>query len=536
MYEKLSNEDIQFLEFFYDPTSLTECLYPINERAPHLWDEEYPCVTIRPYQFAMQNYSYMYADDFELSDKDNFRLKQSAGKLFNIAARNIGKSFLLKIDACLSIIHGSGDESCVASFDASHLKKVTNPICNIVRTHPFFEIFRKKGKNSGIKSNIPVEIETLHGHVCYGKNEKVGSPDPGTAYHGLHFKTFQFEEASYMSQEGTQKRIDSGASIGYIERLSGIPDLRVGSPLGEILKDRKNDQWICRLPQYVRSDWDKITREEQASKYGGKQSMAYKLNVESRIIEGAFGKWDIERIRKKCLKESKRIKFFEIGKDNFLQFKQKIIIDRLPAKQIIIASDIGTTGSPSEIAIFFGDSNKWKYHYQISLFKLTLKEQAQVFKWIYNRMGTAFISLDCSNADGRGIRDELLHMGIPQEHLTDFRMGKNLQVDFQKDEAGRVKRARGGQPLMREEPTKEFAVQLLEKLLYDGKIEIPYDEKFLREFSAYVEKVTANGRKVFGSSSTDHLVDTFLLFALCVWEKENKNLNNEKQNRCLGYM
>lgn len=536
MYERLSNTQIEFLECFYDSTAMTECLIPENIQAPHLWDENCECVEIRPYQFAMQNYSYMYANDFKLSTKENFRIKKGAANLSNIAARNIGKSFFTIIDVFLTTLHNGGKESCIGAANATYLKKIISPIFNMLRTHPFFEIFRKKGKNSGIKEN-PIEASTLHGHVFYGRNEKVDTPDPGTQFHGLHYETLWYEEASYMSQKGKEKRVDSGTSYGHIERLNGIPDLRIGSPLGDILRNDNHKQFICRLPQYVREDWDEQTRNEQAEKYGGKESMAYKLNVEGEIMEGAFGKWDMERIRKQCIQSDTKIKFFELGKKDFKDFYNKLVIDRLPAEQIIIASDIGTTGSPSEITIFFGNNDHWKYHYQISLFKLTIKEQAKVFKWIFDKLGSAYISLDCTNADGRGIRDELLHLGVLEEYLCDFRMNKNLVVDFEKDEKGFIKRGKNGQPLYREEYTKEFAIQLLEKYLYNGMVDIPYHEKFLKEFAGYIEKVTASGRKIYGSSTTDHLIDSFLLFVLCAWDKNKKNLKNQKRKkRCLGYI
>ena len=81
-------------------------------------------------------------------------------------------------------------------------------------------------------------------------------------------------------------------------------------------------------------------------------------------------KWDMERIRKNCLKTDRMIKFFEVSKEIFQNLEgfsplekkneiwqrlaNKINIVRLPCQKIIIASDIGTTGSPSEVGIFFG--------------------------------------------------------------------------------------------------------------------------------------------------------------------------------------
>lgn len=65
--------------------------------------------------------------------------------------------------------------------------------------------------------------------------------------------------------------------------------MRVGSPLGDMLADKNNKKFICHLPQYVRPDWNKKTEEEKISKYGGRFSTAYRLNVEAELLEGAYG-------------------------------------------------------------------------------------------------------------------------------------------------------------------------------------------------------------------------------------------------------
>jgi hypothetical protein len=543
MYAKLSEAEIQFMEMWYSPVAMIECLIPENIKASHTWNEkpETKCIKLRPYQFAMVNYSYLYANNPKLDDKQNFTLKKLAGTLYNIAARNIGKSFLLVIDAFCTMMHGAGDESCVASCDDLKLKKIAAPLVNLCREHPFFSIYKKIGKSEGITTHPSVELSTQHGHVCYGRNEKVDSPEPGLQFHGVHAKTWNYDEASYMSVAGTEKRIDSGSSLGYIERLSGIPDLRIGSPLGEILRDKKNRRLVCRLPQYVREDWTHETQRDQAGQYKGESSIAYKLNVEAEITEGAFSKWDMERIRKHCLKTDIRIKFFEIAKDLFTglenlselerqaqineRLSKKLILVRVPSKKTIIASDIGTTGSPSEIGIFFGDTNnRWKYSYQISLFKLTVKEQAYVFKWIYDILGEAFLVLDHTNADGRAITECLIKdLKLPAENISDFVMTRNIEVDFQRNAKGEVVKDKTGKPLMKEEYTKSWAIQKLEEMFYNSRVEIPYDEKFLSQFSNHWEKLSPGGRPTWGSSTEEHLVDTFLLFALCAWEKEFKN-------------
>jgi len=537
LQEPLSQKEIDFLECWYDPTALTECLAPVNIKAPHLWsNDDCELVRLRNYQFAMQNYSHMYANDFSLTRKQNFQNRKGAGDLFNIAARNIGKSFLLIIDAFLTLIHGEADESCVASFDFKHMKKVCQPIANLANFHPFFQIFKRQGKSGVRFTGGGMEIDTITGHVMYGKNEKVESNDPGTDFHGLHYKTFYYEEYSYASLKGTEKRVDSGNSEGYIERPSGIPDIRLDSPLGQILGDPKNQSRICRLPQYVREDWDETSREEMIEKYNGESSYAFKLNVEGQIIEGAQGYWDMERLRKATRygKSGTKVKFFEIDKNKFYKLDQILILDRLPCQQCYISSDIGTTGSPSEIIIIFFDGEKYKYHYNIALYKLSTNEQAQVFKWIYDLIGGAFISLDCTNADGRSILDDLLRMGIPQEHLIAVRMNKNIEVDFLKDSiTGQVVTDNNGQPLMKTERTIDWAMTILERLFYGEKMEIPIQEKFIINFSNFTVKQTGM-RRVYGSlNGEDHLHQSFQCFAIAQFLNEfRQQIAKPRKKRC----
>jgi hypothetical protein len=538
-FEPITQDELEFLEAYYDPTALTECLVPENIKAPHLWtNEDCKLVELRNYQFAMQNYSYLYADDDSLKSKENFQRKKGAGDLINLAGRNEGKTFLgLIIDAFINLIHSEGDESCIASFDHKHLLKPCKVLSNLINYHPFFQLFKRQAKKSVRFTAGGMEADTLLGHVLYGKNEKVDEPDPGTDFHGLHFKTFWYEETSYMSKAGTEKRIDSGHSEGYIERLSGIPDIRVDSPLGKILLDPKKQNWICRLPQYVREDWDSQSKQEAIEKYNGETSYGFKLNVEAEILEGASGYWDMDRLRKACNygKDGSRVKFFEIDKNRLNKLDQILILDRLPCKQAYVCSDIGTLGSPSEIIILFYDGEIFKYHYNISLYKLSTFEQAQVFKFIYDKLGRAFIGLDCTNSDGRSILDDLQRLGIPQDDLVAVRFNKNIEVDFVKNDDGTVQLDNAGQPIMKQELTMDWAMQILERLFYNSKMFIPLDEKFLASFSGIIMKQIGTSRKIGSVNGEDHLHQSFQCFAITYFQNEFKQqLAKPKTKRCLG--
>jgi hypothetical protein len=471
----------------------------------------------------MVDYSYLFADDDKLSSKDNFRNKQGAGYLINVAARNLGKSLFAIIDAFLTLLHGEGDESCLASFDFAHLKKIATPIANLANHHPIFDLYRRKGKECVRFIGGGMEIDTILGHVMYGRNENINSPDPGTAFHSLHVKKNIYDEVSYMSEDGRKKMVDAMSSDGCIERLAGIPDIRLGSPLGKILRDESKRNWICSGPQFVRSDWDEKTKAEKIEEYDGETSPMYKLNVGGEAIEGANSMFDMNRIKENSYTTKKRVKQFEVGKETFDRFDKILVIDKQPAEMSIIASDIGTTGSPSEVCIFFGNNELLKWRYNISLFMLTTQEQAKIFKWLFDKVENGIISLDCTSGEGRSIADELEILGIPKDRIVRCLFNSKIVIGFEINNDGSVKYDNNGNPVYKLERTIDFAVMQLEKILYHGLCEIPHSEKFLREFANYFS-VTTGTTKRYGSTSTDHLLQSFQTMAIARFQFEFASL------------
>jgi len=279
MQSQIKESEIEFCEFFSDPTALTECLMPENPNSPQTWPN---CKTLvlRDYQFAMQNYSYLIADDPVLSVEENFSLKKIAGDLYSIGSRNTGKSLWLIIDVVLSFIKGC-KEGCVASVTFEKLKKVTEPICKFIEAHKFCKIFHLKQETTRSKTvkRDPLTINGENGSLILSVNEKVDGDNPGVHFQGKHYDIRWTEEYSYSTKRGQEQAEDAEMSYGHIERPSGIPDLHVDSPLGKILKDKQLKNWIWRLPQYVRSDWTEEVEERKAKKYNGKSCFDEKTEV-----------------------------------------------------------------------------------------------------------------------------------------------------------------------------------------------------------------------------------------------------------------
>mgnify|MGYP001209288145 CR=1 FL=1 len=525
LYRKLTEEEIQFMECWYSPLAMVECLISENYKAPQTWLEpECKCVVVRPYQFAMLDYSYQFADDDKLSSKQNFQNKKGAGTLINIAARGIGKSFFAFIDAVLTLIHGEADESCIASFDFAHLKKICSPIANFVNYHPFFDLYRRKGKECVRFIGGGMEIDTTLGSILYGRNENINSPDPGTAFHSLHVKKLIYDEFSYSTDEGRKKMVDAISTDGVIERFCGIADVRLGSPLGRMLRDESKKNWICNLPQMVMSDWNEQTKARLVEEYGGEQSLDFKLNVLGEITEGANSYFDMARIKEHSYTTKKRIKQFEIGKETYHKFDKILIIESMPAEMSWICSDIGTTGSPSEVCIFFGDNKLLKWRYNIPLFQLTVQEQAKIFKWLYEKMNNCIISLDCTESGGRAIADELVILGVPQERIVRCLFNAKMIVGFEKSDDGVIKSDDRGNPIYKFEQQIDFANMQLEHCLYNGFIEVPHSEKFLREFANYYMVNTGTSRR-YGTTSTNHLLQSFQTCVIARFQSEFANMS-----------
>lgn len=530
MHEKITDKDIDFVATLHDPIAFKECLCPENIKSPHLWkNEDCKLVKIRNYQFSWQNYSYMLCDNSSLTEEENLKKKKLAGDCYNIGARNTGKSFdFIQMDTMLDIFHGSGKESCCGAGTQGFLTKVLNPVINFYRSHPFFKLFHLTGKKDGVLGGSQMEIVTRPGHTFYGRSENIDKPEPGTKFHGLHYDIFKYEEFHYATDKGEEKRIDSGNSLGYIKRFSGIPDIRLGSPLGRVLGDEKNNKFIVRYPQYCRADWNEKTKNERIEEYGGESNLRYKLNVLGEKIEGSEGFWDIQRIKEECLNKRKKIKTFGIDKKKFSQFKKHIVVDRLPAKQIYICADIGYGNRPTEIIIIFFDGKKYKLEYNIVLNKLSAIEQAKIFAYLYRKMGSAFIGIDATNS--YAIEDLLeKNHGIPKKHILPVDLNKNWEIDFERNEEGIILRDNHGKEIIKKKRAIDLAMDRLEYLFYEGHMNIPIDNKLFSEFTDF-RVIQSGTRPKYSSVGYDDYHQAFQVFAITQWDKEFETMRNQNNS------
>ncbi len=542
MKENLKQSEIDFICALHDPIAIKESLYPENLKACHTWiEEDCKLFRIRNYQRSWQPYNWMLCDDNSLKDEANLRKKILAGFCMNLGARDIGKSYdFIQADFPLHIILNPGKESCLISATSGFLQKVAKPILNIFREHPFFKIFHKPGKNTGINAGENMEIQSKPGHTWYGRNEKISDPEPGAKIQGLHYEILGYEEFSYATSKGEEKRIDSGTSVGEIERFSGIPDIRIDSPMGDIFHNEENKRFICRLPQYVRADWSEAQKQKRIEKYKGETSLAYKLNVVGDKQEGAEGFWDIPKIRDICLNKNRQIKNIDIDEQRFKNFEKYLIIDRYPAEHIYVSADIGAGSRPTEIIIIFSDKKKHKLIYNITLNIKSSQSQAEIFAYIYKKLGGCFIGLDATTDYGIAERLKKDYDYINPKHIYAIDLRKNIDIEFERHEkTDKILRDRNGKPLIKQMIAIDFAMQELEDILYNGKLDLPLDNKFFKEFADFL--VLQSGlRRKYDTASTDDYHQAFQIFAILRHEYEweilkNKN-NTDQSDGCLGVM
>jgi hypothetical protein len=77
-------------------------------------------------------------------------------------------------------------------------------------------------------------------------------------------------------------------------------------------------------------------------------------------------------------------------------------------------------------------------------------------------------------------------------------------------------------------------MQEMEKIFYEGMMEVPQDENFFEEFNGFYVKMVGT-RKSYGSNTSDHKHQSFQVFAVCRYFNEFNELKTvQNQPRCYG--
>lgn len=518
MLERISKEEIDLIEMFEDPLCAAECLFSDIENLSH--EPEMQLGHIRFAQIPMLSFEYLVDLDPNLSQKENFKLKEGSGNIDCFGGRLFGKTHIVEtVDILLSILHLPNTEVGFTSTDHIHIKGILEEkVIPILEKHPFFKLFTPKFNRSP-----NYRISCNNGYVLIGINMNLQSKQPGSQFFQKHLKRLYIEEASFETEEVFNKRIDAVSEDGCVIRSAGMTNFTKYSPAGRRFYDLKNKPWVCNLPQYCNPKWDKAQKEKAIKKHGGENSVSYRIFVKGEVVEEGISVFDMERVRHNYL-EDKIVKKFEVTKENFVNFKNNLIVERPESVQeSYIMADIGES-APTEIIIIFKVGEEYRYSYNITVYNLTDKQQTLLFEYLIQVLQASCVGIDTTDGTGRAIFRNL-NEKYPSENLVWCSFNEKLPVGYEKNENGQMIIDDKGSLIPKEEYVSEWSIAHLKTLLYDGKLKLPVDYKLDKQLNSVVCSPASAGRMIYEVvGDEDHLFSAFRVFSISEWTREFSKL------------
>lgn len=510
MIEKITDEELLFMETFYNPIAQAETLFSDYDNLGSFHEDE--SSHIRLGQFPLLSYEYLIDENPDLKEKENFLLRKGAGEIYCLGGRLFGKTLCVeKIDLLIAMLLNENERCGFSSYDAIHIRDPLEDVIQALENHPIFLIYKAK-----INRN-PYRITLRNGFMLISVNMNITGKRPGSQFYQKHFSRLYIEEASFETEEVYKKRRDSVSEDGCIFRVSGMTNFTKHSPCGQIFYYLANKPWIANLPQYINPKWDNKAKDRALKDFGGEQSAGFRIYVKGEVVEDAISAFDMDRVRK-CYLEEKRVKSFEINKENFFNFENIIVIERPSnAESCWIDADVGED-APTEIIILFEINKKYRLVYNITAYGLTDKQQKKLFRWIAKQVKANFIGIDTTDQLGRAIYRDLAEI-ITQDHLCWVGFNEKITVDYEKDEEGNTI-FKNGKPIPVEEYVINWSVKHLRDLLYDQRLEIPLNFKFDKQFNSILAKQLATKITYECALVDDHLFQAFQVFSISQWLKE----------------
>ena len=510
LIKKLTDEELEFMESWHSPKCLVETLFHDFDNLSSFSEDEFG--DLRLYQIPFLSHEPIIDSNMpDLSEKQRFNLRKGAGDVIALGARKFGKSLICeKLDIPLSLLHDDSWWCGFSSYDAMHIDSILDVVKEAIENHPIVRNWKRSAKKSP-----KWKIVGKNGWKLEGINMNILSKNPGHQFYGLHVKKLWIEEQSFESQKVMDKRQDSLSELGAVLRFSGMTNFTRHSPSGKAFYDPKNKNKVINLPQYVNPFYDKADDIERLKEFNGSDSIGYKVFVKGEVVEDGVSEFDMERV-KECYNEKKEIKAFEITKESFSRFKNLIVTERPKnADRMFICSDIGES-APSELIILSEVKDKYNYLYNITLRNLTHLQQAEIFKWLVEKVEANIVGIDCGDGTGRAVFRELEKTYKSKENLVWYDGSMKIPVDFDRDEKGNLIMLKGV-PQYKYEKMSEWSVRRLKSLLYEVKMRIPIDYKFDSQFNQVISIPSGNSRIYKCVVENDHLFDAFRVFSIAQW-------------------
>jgi hypothetical protein len=523
LLEKIKSEELEFLEDISNPICLAEILFHDFDNKG-IFDNE-KMGNIRLYQESMLSYEYLIDEDPNLSEKENFKLREGAGNIYAFGARRYGKTLIVEeIDLLLSMIHLPGENVGFASYDALHIRGVLEKVVQVLELHPFFS----KVLEPKINRSPNYHFYLKSGYTLDSVNLNLGSKSPGNQFFQKHFKRLYGEEYSFETEEVYKIRLDAISENGCVTRLAGMTNFTKNSPSGRTFSESDKKPWISNYPQYCNPKWDLAEKTKAVREHGGMGTASYRIFVEGEVVTEGISVFDMERV-KQCYDEDRTIKHFEINKKNFEIFENILVLDRPSnANMIYCCADIGES-APTEIILLAEVNGIYKYLYNITLYNLTDKQQYKVFKYIVDCISVNIIAMDTTEGTGRAIYRGLNEI-YPNDNMVWVSFNEKIDIDFEKDENNR-QIFKDGLPVYKQEFIADWSIIRLKILIYDKLMYIPQDFKFDIQISNVVSMLSGKRNIYSCVAEEDHLISAFRVFSIAEWQCKFKNIKSLKRKK-----
>jgi hypothetical protein len=282
------------------------------------------------------------------------------------------------------------------------------------------------------------------------------------------------------------------------------------------------------MPSYVNPNYSDKDEEDAIREFDGKDSVGYAVQILGKIMKGSTCPYDIDRIRV-CYKDKLILKTFEIKKENFHNYKDILILEKLNnAEKVGIYMDIGEGAAPTEIIIIQNIKNKLRYTHNITVNKITPDELYELVRFIINQMEANVIGFDNTSGVGKALGSNLTK-DFP-ENLVAVDFNSKIPVDYEKDEKGNYIIDNKGNHSYKEERVDDWSVQRIKHLFYNQLIELPEDYKFDKQIQNII--VIRTGMRIkYECKVANHLYQAFQVMAISEWQTEFLNLKPTKKRK-----
>ncbi len=517
LLQKITESELEFLDTWYTPRALAECLFSDFDNFGRF--EEGKFGAIRLYQLPM--YSDEPIIDFKttakyhkLDEKETFRLRKNVGEIYNYGARLYGKTLIsLTLDISLSALYQNGLKSAFFSIDEKRIRGVLTKVEQAMKYHPIFKAWDFICK---YKPDVTLNSKKNYWSLK-GVNMTLKGKAPGEQFYQLHVDKMWGDETSFETEEVYKKRRDSGGELGCINRLAAMTNFTRHSIAGKAFFDNKNRNNIINLPRWVNPTWTQEDLEDALKEFGGAETPNFKVFVGGEIIEDGVSEFDMERIEG-CYQRKKRLKRFELKKEQFANFENLIVVERPKnAERIFINADVGDGGGGTDITIFSEVDGIYNYLYNIVFYRFTIDEQKKIFNWLIEKLEANIIAIDCGDALGRALCDSFEEK-FGKDHVVRYAGASKINTGLELNE-NKKPILQNGEFIYKKEFMSEWSISRLKILLYEHKIKIPYDYKLDSQLNSVVSSKGSGRIKYICLSETkDHNFSSFRVFAIAEWK------------------